>query len=395
MPLGVAQPKGDRVTTVGIEEEFHLVDRRSRSLISVADTVMKRLPGPGFTGEAKLTCVETNTMPHANLGDLRDDLVRLRTRLVAAAGSCGVDVLASGTAPLTALADAIPTPEVRYAGQEHTYARLAAEALFSGLHVHVAAEDRDVAAASLAWISPWVPVLSALCASSPYWLGEDTGYASWRTMLWQRWPTAGPAPRCRSAAEYDALVAGLLRSGVIQDKRMVYHDLRLSAHLPTIELRVCDAVPDLDRAVVVAAVFRALVRRAGAAVRAGRVAPHVGETLLRAATWRAARSGLEGDLVNPRTGVPEAANAVIRELLGTVEPELRWYGDWERVSEGMDALVRHGSWARRQRMLGRREGLSAVVDLLARETAALCSRPTGRPGGRRPRAFLRGHVDAA
>lgn len=356
------------MTTVGVEEEFHLVDRQTRQLTSGAASVLELLPTQRFTAESKATTVETNSEPHTGLDSLRDDLVRSRTLVTRAAARRNLMPIAAGTAPLTRIEDAATTPGPRYAELDHAFARLADEQLICGLHVHVGIEDRDVAVAASAWISPWVPVLLALSAGSPYWLGTDTGYASWRTMLWHRWPTAGPMPRCQSASDYDAMVARLIGSGVISDPGMVYHDMRLSAHVPTLELRVCDALPDIDRVVLIAALFRALVRHGTHAVHAGHEPPPMTEPLLRTATWRAARSGLEGDLVDPTTLKRARAGAVVRRLVSHVSDELRWYEDWDRVSHTAGTVLRCGSWARTQRNVGRRRGLPAVVDMLAEKT---------------------------
>ncbi|WTW96287.1 glutamate--cysteine ligase [Streptomycetaceae bacterium NBC_01309] len=358
------------MTTVGIEEEFHLVDSSTRYLRPAAAAVLAQLPAVGFTQEGKQTTVETNSEPHSDLSRLRDDVARKRALLASVADDNGVQVAAAGTMPLMRLGDAVPTPERRYLANVHNFAHIALEQVICGMHVHVGIEDRDVAAPAMAWISPWVPVLLAFSANSPYWLGEDTGYASWRTMLWQRWPTAGPAPRCESAAEYDALVAGLIRSEVVSDAGMIYHDLRLSAHVPTIELRVCDVVPDLDTTIMIAALFRALVRHAGNAVRAGRPAPRFPNSFLRAATWRSARSGLTGDLIDPGSGRPFPAAVVVRRLLRTVETDLRFHGDYERVRSTAAEVLARGDWAQLQRQTGRHRGLAAVVDLLTTETRA-------------------------
>ncbi|WTX00853.1 glutamate--cysteine ligase (plasmid) [Streptomycetaceae bacterium NBC_01309] len=358
------------MTTVGVEEEFHLVDQVTHYLTPRAPAVLAVLPKNGFTAEAKTSIVETNTVPHTDLAALHEELLRSRSLVVAAAAAHGSAPIAAGTAPLTRLDAALNSDEARYAHLDHTFARLFDEQVICGTHIHVGVEDRDLAAASLAWISPWIPVFLAISANSPYWLGRDTGYASWRTMLWTRWPTAGPSPRCRSAEEYDAMVENLIRTGVISDARMVYHDIRLSSHVPTLELRVCDAVPDADTVVLLTALFRALVSRAANAVHAGREAPHIPETVLRTATWRAARSGLEGDLVDPETWTRARAGKVVSGLVRLLEPELRWYGDWNRVAAAVDTVLGRGSWARVQRSIGRRRGVAAVVNLLAQQTAA-------------------------
>jgi carboxylate-amine ligase len=217
-------------------------------------------------------------------------------------------------------------------------------------------------------VSPWLPVLLALSASSPFWQGADTGYASWRTLLWQRWPTSGPVGCFRSAADYDAAVGDLVRSGVISDPGMIYYDVRPSAHLRTLELRICDACPRAETVVLVAGLFRALVteaielRESGAAVCDGR------HEWLRGASWRAARSGLEGALVDPRTHREAPAADVVRGLLARLRPALEANGDWQTVNDLTEAALADGSAAERMRRTAREEDLLACTDLLIAET---------------------------
>jgi carboxylate-amine ligase len=215
-------------------------------------------------------------------------------------------------------------------------------------------------------VEPWLPILLALSASSPYWAGADSGYASSRALAWQRWPTAGPVGPYGSAAEYDQAVADLVASGVIEDAGMIYFDVRLSSHVPTLELRICDSCPMVDDVVLLAGLFRALVVRESAAAVAGE--PPRGDArpaLMRAATWRAARSGLEGDLLGPEDGLPSPAAAVVRAVLADLRPTLEALGDWDLLSDLSEAALARGSSASRQRAAG---PLEAAVDLLLTET---------------------------
>ena len=184
---------------------------------------------------------------------------------------------------------------------------LVREQLICSTQVHVDVDDRDLAIAVGRRVAPWLPALLALSASSPFWLGTDTGYASYRTLIWRRWPTAGALPGFGSAAEYDRAVADLVRSGVILDPGMIYFDVRPSAHLPTLELRICDSCPSLEDVVLLAGLFRALVIREIEAEHAGLPPVPVRPGLLEAATWRAAQAGLQGDLVDPVTAGPVPA----------------------------------------------------------------------------------------
>ncbi|WP_345678220.1 carboxylate-amine ligase [Yinghuangia aomiensis] len=356
------------MTTVGVEEEFHIVDLKMRDLAPFGPRILERLPGSAFSAEAMKAMIESRTLPHTEMAALQQDLVTARTTLAAAAAEEGCGVIASGTAPLMRVEDPVRADGSRYMRIEHTYAKLFHELQVCGLHVHVGVEDRDLAARALAWINPWVPALTALTAGSPYWLGQETGYASWRTLVLNRLPSAGPAPYFASADEYDLTADALVRSGTILDRRMLYYDVRLSAHLPTLELRACDAVPDVSTAVMIAALFRALVVHACRRASTGERPPDIPGPWLRAASWRAARSGLEGTLVDPFTMVAGSAHAMVEGLIGTVGVELAEFGDLDRVRAVSDALLAAGSSARRQRTIGRRLGLTTLVEALMATT---------------------------
>jgi len=187
-------------------------------------------------------------------------------------------------------------------------------------------------------------------------------------LIWRRWPTTGVPGWFASAADYDQNVADLVRSGVITDPGMIYFDVRPSAHLPTVELRICDACPRLEDVVLLAGLFRALVIRETGAALAGRAPPAVRPELLEAATWRAARSGLEGNLVDLATATPVPAHQLIRRLLAGLRPTLESTGDWELVTGLTDSALARGSSAARQRAASARGGLYQVVGTLLAET---------------------------
>lgn len=249
---------------------------------------------------------------------------------------------------------------------------LVREQQICGVQFHVDMPDRDLAISVVQRIAPWLPVFLALSASSPYWQDADSGYASSRTLVWQRWPTAGPPAPMSGAAEYDALIKALVASGTISDPGMVYFDVRPSAHVPTVELRVCDACPSVDAVVVLAGLFRALVSRARDEHEAGAPMPGIRHELLRAATWRAARSGLESDLVDlNHEGGPALVpvSTMVDTLLTTLREPLEEAGDWAQVDELAGAALARGSAAARQRRsFGRRGEYRDVVDSLLAET---------------------------
>lgn len=372
---------------IGVEEEFHLVQVETGLPAPCADAVLEGLPGRTFATELQQAAVETNSEVHTSLDGLYGDLTGARRTLDATASAHGLAVVAAGTAPLARPGGVLPTAGVRYRRMFDEYRKVADEQLICGAHVHVDVPDRDTAVRIMCKVSPWLPVLLALSASSPFWLGTDTGYASWRTMLWQRWPTAGPIGCFADAGEYDGAVRSLVDSGVISDPGMIYYDIRPSAHQQTLELRICDSCPRAETVVLVAGLFRALVTEARQRLESPADPRCEGRhEWLRAATWRAARSGLEGNLVDPETRHEAPAAHVVRGLLEKVRPVLMANGDWQTVRTLTEQALADGGAARRIRRTAHRESLLTCTDLLIAETRG------GRRSRRRPAGRLAGYT---
>ncbi|MEV1132850.1 carboxylate--amine ligase/circularly permuted type 2 ATP-grasp protein [Rhodococcus coprophilus] len=376
---------------IGVEEEFQLIDVRTRRLAPRAPQLLARLSDVGFVAEMQRCVVEANSAVHTDLAALRTDLKAKRALLVSTAATMGLGVAAAGSAPLGVPEEIRVSDTPRFHRMLTEYQLLAREQLICGTQVHVEISDRDEAVRVAHRITPHLPLFLALSASSPFWPdGSDTGYASVRPLMWIRWPTTGPSPPVSSAAEYDRLVADLVSSGAITDPGMVYFDVRPSSHLPTLELRVCDSCPSVDTITLVTGLYRALVDREVAVVRAGDPPPVPSPTLVRAAMWRAARSGVEGDLVDLDASLPRPAADILARFLATVRPQLEDNGDWELVTQlAADAVERGSSSARQRRVLRRRGKMTDVVDHLLAETAGHAE--PSFPGGGSQCALLHGY----
>ncbi|MGA5699428.1 carboxylate-amine ligase [Peterkaempfera bronchialis] len=369
------QPDGSPLT-VGVEEEFLLVDTGLGAAVPCAPEVIEQASARFGAGQVQAelfpTQVEIASAPCTALAELRADLRRLRRGVADAARSAGCRPMASGTAVLAAATPVEVTDKPRYRRMARTFAPIAesqAEGV-CGCHVHVGIADRDEAVQVGNALRPWLPALEALAANSPFRHGRDSGYASTRALIWCRWPSAGPAPRFTSAKAYDDAVDALVDSGMLLDRKMVYWYARLSDRYPTIEIRVADVNADLDTVVLFAALARGLCATLLAEVRAGRPVPVVPDELLRAAHWRAAHDGLEGLGVDLVTGRLRPARDLLERLVEHARPGLEAAGDQGTVSTLLSRLNRLGGGSARQRAAYARHGdFREVVDDLAAATA--------------------------
>jgi glutamate---cysteine ligase / carboxylate-amine ligase len=353
--------------TLGVEEEFLLVDAASGRPAAAADEVLAGADEGRLERELTLQQIETATDVVTGLTQLRTDLAARRAEAAEAAGGAGAVLLASGTSPLPV--STVTTPTERYRLMTELYGLTAREQLTCGCHVHVGVADDDEAVGALDRMRPWLSPLVALAANSPYWHAIDTAYDSYRSQVWGRWPTAGATAPFGSAQAYHRCVADLLESGTILDEGMVYFDVRLSRTYPTLEVRVADVLLEVDDAVLVAALAGALVETAAREWRDGVEPLPVRTELIRLATWRAARSGLGGELVDVVARTPGPAAQVLGSLVEHVRPALEDAGRLDDVRFLLEQVLGRGTGADRQRATYRRTGrITDVVTMLARRT---------------------------
>ncbi len=358
--------------TVGVEEELMLVDpadgRPASAGASVLEVAQEWLGADSrVEQEFKMEQTEIGSSPALDITALRDDLLELRRSVAAAAGSTGVHVVAVATNPFKVRPTA--TPDERYDRMAETFGLIAREQLTCGQHVHVSVVSGDEGVAALDRIRGWLPVLTALSGNSPFWQGKDTGYASYRSIVWGQWPTAGPTDPFGDIGGYQRAIADLLATGAAMDDGMIYFDARLSAHYPTVEIRVPDVCTDVRDAALIAALARGLVDTAVLEWRHGRPAPVIRVDVLRGAIWRAARFGLSGSLFDYRTRELVPAWALIDGLVEHALAALRSNDDLDFVLEQLDRLRRTGTGADLQRAeFARRGRLTDVVQHAAQRT---------------------------
>ncbi|MEV7992857.1 glutamate--cysteine ligase [Streptomyces sp. NPDC086077] len=364
--------------TVGVEEELLLVDPesgepRARSAAVLARAAHDHVEGFVFEKELHEQMLEFNTHPQTHMAELGAEIVRCRREAARNAGDIGCSVAALATSPLP-VKPAVGAHH-RYQWMAEQYGIATQEQLVLGCHVHVAVESDEEGVAVVDRVRPWLSVLAALSANSPFWQGKDTSYSSYRSRVWQRWPSAGPTELFGSAESYRRRVADMMATETLLDEGMLYFDARLSRNYPTVEIRVADVCLHADTAVLVATLARGLVETAAREWQAGRGPAEHSVSVLRLAAWRAARSGLTGELLHPAPMRPAPAETVVRALLEHVSEALTDSGDLDRAKESCAELLRRGNGARVQRELLEHTGsLREVVLECARHTQGDVSR---------------------
>jgi carboxylate-amine ligase len=362
------------VRKVGVEEELVLVDAKTGELANAAGQVLhehrserqdeERPAAQELEGELLRHMVETHTDPSTDLAQVERELREARRTALAAAQESGFDLAAVAVPPLGPPEPAV-SENPRYEHIVDEFGETGRQAGTLGMHVHVDIADDDEGVRVIDGLRPWLPLLVALSANSPYAANADTGYASWRYQLWGRWPSAGTAEPFGSVAEYRRVSRALIDSGAALDEGMLYFDARLAAVFPTVEIRVADTCTEVEDALLIVALARALVETLADDPDRGEP---VRSDVLRAAGWRASRYGVGGDLVHPLTGELVPAFDVMAAMVDRVAEALAAAGDADLVADGLARLRATGNGARRQRAAFERTGKlrDVVADLVDR-----------------------------
>lgn len=358
--------------TVGIEEEYQLVDPRTGALRDHASV----LRGEDWTGEIspelQESTIEIGTPVCSTAADAGEHLRRLRFQSSTVAQAQGVGIVAAGLHPFARWQGHRRPALERYSSIEARYGRIAKDEHIFGMHVHVAVPD-DVDRLRVTNITRhYLPHLLALSCSSAFFEGGDTGFASFRTIMWRRWPNSGAPPRFASTAEFDRFVDLLLDAGVMADKGNIYWSLRPHARYPTVEFRVTDVCPNVRDAEAIAALCRALVYAAATGVlddAGADMGAVLEQELIRVNEWRVARDGLGArviDATNGREHLP--VRTAIRRLVDRVARCADDLGDSAALTHVETILERGNASERMRRQYQDGASLEDLVRWLVDET---------------------------
>ncbi|MEM6838514.1 MAG: carboxylate-amine ligase [Cyanobacteria bacterium P01_C01_bin.120] len=359
--------------TIGVEEEYQIINPHTRELASksskLIDVNQQNEQAQDLLYELHSCQVEIATGICETLADVRRELMQARQSALAAAQENGLTIAAAGTHPFSQWQNQNITYKDRYRSLNTELQQIIREMVIFGCHVHVGIVDREAAVEVVNRSRQWLPTLLALTANSPFWLGNDTGYHSYRMELWCRLPTAGPPPHCQNHDDYRALIQQLIDTGITNDPTKIYWDIRLSEQFPTVEFRVADVCGTIDEAVMFAGIVRALAQTCYQDYRDQKPYPDIRSELVRAAMWQAARYGAGGELIDFAALSPIAALDSIQALMDYIRPALTVHNDWDIVNQQVQRIVTEGNSAQRQRQVYEATGShEAIVDYLVEQT---------------------------
>jgi carboxylate-amine ligase len=340
--------------TLGVEEEYMLLDGGSFDLVQHIDTVLAAISGHELethvNPELMQSVLEIATPVCRTAGDIDRELRRLRAYVTEVAAQDDLRVGSAGTHPFSLFERQRITARDRYRHLIDQMQYVARRELIFGLHIHVAVDDPEKAIQVVNGLLAHISSLLALSASSPFWRGEATGLASSRQIVFAAFPRSGPPPRFRDYADYAEVVGQLEKTGCIADYTHIWWDIRLHPRLGTVEIRICDAVTRVEDAVALAAFCQALVKHYSERHDRGDEIPSYHRILTTENKWLAARYGLEAPVMDLATGrrnrVPVAQ--LVRRTLRDIEADARELGS-DRELEGIREILARGNGADRQR----------------------------------------------
>ena len=367
--------KGDPYT-LGVEEEYMLLDSTTFDLVQHIDTVLAAVEGSHLEDvirpELMQSVLEISTPVCRTIADVDDELRRLRTAVTEIARETNMRVGSAGTHPFSLFERQRITARDRYRALVDQLQYVARRELIFGMHVHVAIDDPEKAIRVVNALLVHLPQFLALSASSPFWRGEPTGLSSTRQLVFAAFPRSGPPPRFKDYADYAEVVGQLERTGCIADYTHIWWDIRPHPRLGTIEIRICDAVTRVEHAVSIAAFAQSLVKHYCERYERGEEIPSYHRILTSENKWLAARYGLEAPVMDLATGrrnrVP--VSQLVRRTLRDVEPHARELGCARELEGVRDILARGTSADGQLRIFNANRDIVEVVEAIADATEA-------------------------
>lgn len=366
-----------RRTSVGVEWELQLVDRRTRQLAPVSERVLAGLSehGDGVHPKAKhhlfQSGVEVTSASCRTVGEAMRDIAGTAREVREAAAAEGAGLMCSGTHPITDWGTQPLTQCGRYPELLQRHQWMTRQLQVFGVHVHCGVRSRQKAIPIVNALLEYLPHLLALSASSPFWTGADTGLASFRSTVLEGLPTTGLPFELSSWEEFESYLSALISAGSIHSMRELWWDVRPHPGLGTVELRMCDGVPTLQEIACLTALSQCLVERFDQQLEQGYALPVPLPWLVRENKWRVVRYGLGAEILTDRRGSTRPVSAAIEDLVEDLLPVARRLDCALELAAIPDLLRRGASYQRQRRVAAEHDGdLVPVVDSLIEETRA-------------------------
>lgn len=358
--------------TLGIEEEFQIIDPRTRELRCVISRLMEShtpVDEVQLRGELHQSMVEVATDVCRNIKEARANVIRNRRAVARVADRVGMKIAAASTHPFARWEEQVTSVAERYVQIVGELQDMARANLIFGLHVHVGIPDRDEAIAVYNQARYFLPHILALTTSSPFFKGRRTGLQSTRTLIWQRIPRTGLPGRFESYGEFESFVDTLIRTGCIDDGRRIWWDIRPHPTFSTLEVRICDLPPRVDDVIAVAALIQAVVAKLTDLHRRNLSFAVHRTALMNENKWRAARYGVNGKLIDFGKRIEVPFSDLSEELLEFVDDVVDELGSRQEL-QGIRRIVREGTSADKQLQVFEETNgdLEAVVDHILEET---------------------------
>ncbi len=361
----------DHVFTLGIEEEFAIVDPATGELRSHIQEILeggKLTLKEQIKPEMHQSVVELGTEICQSVVDARKHVVDLRSHLADLAGKGGLNIASAGTHPFAHWHDQLITEGERYKEIVKDMQQVARANLIFGLHVHVGIPDRETAVHVMNQARYFLPHIYALSTNSPFWVGRDTGFKGYRLKVFERFPRTGIPDAFEGLSEYEDYLKLLVRTKCVDNAKKIWWDIRLHPFFDTLEVRVCDAQSRVDDTLALAALIQAVVVKLHKLQQQNLSFRIYRRRLIDENRWRAARYGLEGKLIDFGRESEVEARQLVHEILDFVSTEIDELGS-QREIEHIERILREGTGSDRQlATFARTHDMSAVVHEIVSET---------------------------
>jgi len=361
--------------TIGIEEEYQIIDPESRELTSYITKLLDEgaiLFRDQVKPEFLQSQIEIGSHVCRNIKEARQEVTRLRSMVCEIADKHGRKIAAAGTHPFSSWRDQIVTDKNRYKALQEDYKLLAQRLLIFGMHVHIGIPDPDLRVDIMNQMTYIAPHVLALSTSSPFWVGRNTGLKSYRSVIFEDLPRTGLPEYFDSAQQYDRYVQTLISTGCIEEPTKIWWDIRPHPKFPTLEFRMCDCITKIDEVIAIAALIQAVVAKFIQLRKNNQTWRIYRRSLIAENKWRAIKDGIDGKLIDFGKEEQVPLRFLMEEILELIDDVVDKLGTRQEI-EYIRTMLKEGSSADRQLRKYQETGsMEAVVDMLAEETIMGC-----------------------